>query len=335
MTIFPQHELHRAAGNLAKNNVNPGEDVLIVTSSDQDARLVDSLTAAVSGNNPKTVSTIVIACPETLKNFRHPDPVLAAVEHADLTIVATTINFPRAYDDLSEVVYKSGKRQVLINNAPLEDFVRGASLADPVALDEDTRKLARRISDAKKIRVTSNNGTDLCMDICRPCISLTGFADREMGFGSFPSGEAMLVPEEDTADGTFVADSFGQVVYIDGSGPQIGLISEPIELHFAKGNLVEINSGRDSQKLKEIIKAGDKNVTRLAELGIGTNPMAREIGHVENKFRKGTAHIALGDNHLIGWGAVKKYGGQIISNRHIDLVANNIALQLDAEVIEF
>ena len=115
MTIFPQHELHRAAGNLAKNNVNPGEDVLIVTSSDQDARLVDSLTAAVSGNNPKTVSTIVIACPETLKNFRHPDPVLAAVEHADLTIVATTINFPRAYDDLSEVVYKSGKRQVLIN----------------------------------------------------------------------------------------------------------------------------------------------------------------------------------------------------------------------------
>ena len=76
MTIFPQHELHRAAGNLAKNNVNSGEDVLIVTSSDQDARLVDSITAAVSGNNPKTVSTIVIACPETLKNFRHPDPCL-------------------------------------------------------------------------------------------------------------------------------------------------------------------------------------------------------------------------------------------------------------------
>ena len=74
---------------------------------------------------------------------------------------------------------------------------------------------------------------------------------------------------------------------------------------------------------------------RLAELGIGTNPMAREIGHVENKFRKGTAHIALGDNHSIGWGAVKKYGGQIISNRHIDLVANNISLQLDSEAVEF
>ena len=50
---------------------------------------------------------------------------------------------------------------------------------------------------------------------------------------------------------------------------------------------------------------------RLAELGIGTNPMAREIGHVENKFRKGTAHIALGDNHLIGWGAVKSMVGKL------------------------
>ena len=54
--------------------------------------------------------------------------------------------------------------------------------------------------------------------------SLTGFADREMGFGSFPSGEAMLVPEEDTADGTFVANSFGQVVYIDGSVRKLGLL---------------------------------------------------------------------------------------------------------------
>ena len=41
--------------------------------------------------------------------------------------------------------------------------------------------------------------------------------------------------------------------------------------------------------------------TPNGELGIGTNPSAREIGHVENKFRLGTAHIALGDNHLIGW----------------------------------
>jgi leucyl aminopeptidase (aminopeptidase T) len=74
---------------------------------------------------------------------------------------------------------------------------------------------------------------------------------------------------------------------------------------------------------------GDSDAMRLGELGIGTNPMARAIDHVENKFRLGTAHIALGDNHLIGWRASKKYGGEIKSALHIDLVAGNVAVEID------
>ena len=46
MAIFPQHELYKATRNLAVDNVNPGEDILIVTSSDQDTRLIDSLQQA-------------------------------------------------------------------------------------------------------------------------------------------------------------------------------------------------------------------------------------------------------------------------------------------------
>ena len=54
---------------------------------------------------------------------------------------------------------------------------------------------------------------------------------------------------------------------------------------------------------------------------------------MENKFRLGTAHIALGDNHLIGWRAADKYGGTIESNRHIDLVADNIRIEIDGEEV--
>ena len=43
-----------------------------------------------------------------------------------------------------------------------------------------------------------------------------------------------MVPEEDTADGTFRLTRLVSSLH-HGSGPQIGLISEPIELHFAKG----------------------------------------------------------------------------------------------------
>ena len=327
--LFSGHELRRAATGLASDNVRAGEAVLIVASSDQESNLVDALTAAADAAGAGSVSVAVCATPADMTDYLHPPPVIAAAAAADLTVVATTIRFPRAYDDLSDAIYRAGKRQVLINNAPLDDFCRGAALADPAALRRRTRALAQRVSEAKEVRVTSPNGTDLRVGVCRPCIPLTGHAEADTRFGSFPSGEAMLSPEEGTAEGVFVADAFGQVVYLKGSGPQLGLIEDPIRLTFRAGALVDLQGGSAANRLAAILEAADKNVRQLGELGLGTNPAARAIGHVENKFRIGTAHIALGDNHLIGWGARDVYGGAIVSDRHIDLVADDISIEID------
>ena len=270
-----------------------------------------------------------------MTDYRHPAPVIAAVERADLTIVATTIRFPRAYDDLSEALYAAGKRQVLINNAPLEDFTRGAALAEPKALRASTHALAKAVSGAKQVRVTSPNGTDLTVSVCRPCLPLTGHAEDDTGFGSFPSGEAMSSPEEGTASGTFVADAFGQVVYLGGGGPQLGVLEDPIRMTFEAGRLTDLSGGAAARRLQTILDAADDQALNLGELGLGTNPAARDIGHVENKFRRNTAHIALGDNHLIGWLGADIFGGTIVSNRHIDLVANGITIQIDGTAWQF
>ena len=327
--LFIQHELQRAAQNLIADNINAGENVLIVSSSDQSKELIDAIVSAASASIAETVAAIIIATPFSLKDYEHPPAVIAAVESADLTIVATTLRFPRAYDDLSKALFKAGKRQVLINNAPLEDFSRGASLAAPKELHRRTHNLATSISNAKSVRVTSKSGTNLKVGVCRPCIALTGKAEEDTGFGSFPSGEAMLCPEEGTAEGVFIADAFGQVVYLDGSGPQLGIIEDPIRMEFARGELLKIDGGSAANRLRSILDTADANCKFLGELGLGTNPYARKIGHVENKFRLGTAHIALGDNHLIGWREASKYGGTITSNRHIDLVANDIVIEID------
>lgn len=329
MPVFPFHELRRAAWNLASDNVRPGEEVLIVASSDQEAALIDALLTAADAAGAASVTSAVIACPADMTDYRHPAPVLAAVARADLTIVATTIRFPRAYDDLSEVLFAAGKRQVLINNAPLEDFTRGASLADPAELRARTRRLAEAVSNAAKVRVTSPNGTDLTVGVCRPCLPLTGHAEEDTGFGSFPSGEAMLSPEEGSATGVYVADSFGQVVYLAGGGPQLGLLEDPIRMEFKEGRLVGLEGGSAARRLQAILDQADDTARMLAELGLGTNPHARAVGHVENKFRRGTAHIALGDNHLIGWRGASIYGGTLKSNRHIDLVSDGISIEID------
>ena len=312
-----------------------GEDVLIVSSSDQNPALTDALAAACDAAGAGTVTAAVIALPADMTDYRHPAPVIAAVERADLTIVATTIRFPRAYDDLSEALYAAGKRQVLINNAPLEDFTRGAALAEPKALRASTHALAKAVSGAKQVRVTSSNGTNLTVGVCRPCLPLTGHAEDDTGFGSFPSGEAMSSPEEGTASGTFVADAFGQVVYLGGGGPQLGILEDPIRMTFEAGRLTDLSGGSAARRLQAILDAADDQALNLGQLGLATNPAAREIGHVENKFRRNTAHIALGDNHLIGWRGADIYGGTIVSNRHIDLVANGITIYIDSTAWQF
>lgn len=323
------------AWNLASDNVRTGENAIVVASSDQPAVLIDALVAGLDAAGAGSVTALVIACPADMTNYRHPAPVIAAVERADLTVVATSIRFPRAYDDLSEALYAAGKRQVLINNAPLEDFTRGAALCDPVALRERTHRLAVAVSQARRVRITSPNGTDLTVGICRPCLPLTGHAEDDTGFGSFPSGEAMSSPEEDTAEGIFVADAFGQVVYLSGGGPQLGRLEDPIRLTFEKGRVVDLAGGQAAKRLRAILDAADGEALRLGELGLGTNPTARAIGHVENKFRQGTAHIALGDNHLIGWRAAHVYGGSIHSGRHIDLVSDGITILIDGAPYAF
>ena len=247
MPVFPFHELRRAAWNLAGGNVRPGEDVLVVASSDQEPALVDALVAAADAAGAGTATAAIVACPADMADYRHPAPVIAAAERAGLTVVATSIRFPRAYDDLSRALFAAGRRQVLINNAPLEDFVRGAALADPEALLARTRRLAGAVSGARTVRVVSPNGTDLTVRVCRPCLPLTGFAEEDTGFGSFPSGEAMLSPEEGSAEGVFMADAFGQVVYLADAGPQLGLLEDPVRLEFAAGRLARLSGGSGRQ----------------------------------------------------------------------------------------
>ena len=59
----------------------------------------------------------------------------------------------------------------------------------------------------------------------------------------------MLSPEERTAEGIFVADSFGQVVYLNGSGPQLGSLEDPISLEFEKGELIQIKGDKAADRL--------------------------------------------------------------------------------------
>jgi leucyl aminopeptidase (aminopeptidase T) len=99
-------------------------------------------------------------------------------------------------------------------------------------------------------------------------------------------------------------------------------------LTFKNGSVVDLQGGgqigTDFSKLINLKNNDEPYRSRrnLAELGIGTNPNARQPDNVlEGEKIKGSVHIAIGDNiHM---------GGKVESDLHEDFVQPQADLYLD------
>ncbi|MEK7828962.1 MAG: hypothetical protein AAB256_04170, partial [Deltaproteobacteria bacterium] len=117
-----------------------------------------------------------------------------------------------------------------------------------------------------------------------------------------PAGEVFVAPVEGTTKGVMVIDW----------APTFKL-SSPVILKIEKG-LVKDISGRDpyAKKLEAKLKE-NPDFRNIAELGIGTNDMAKRPDNIlESEKILGTIHIALGDNST--------FGGSVRTPFHQDFV---------------
>ena len=76
---------------------------------------LNTVTAArqLSDAGAGDVTAMTLVPPSRPGSYAHPRAALAAAAAADLTIVATSMAFPRAYDDMTETILGAGKRLVL------------------------------------------------------------------------------------------------------------------------------------------------------------------------------------------------------------------------------
>lgn len=188
-------------------------------------------------------------------------------------------------------------------------FFNGAINADYRIVEEETSRVAERLTEHKQ--VVLQTGTDLELTIPlgdRSGIASTGVFHTQGKSGNLPSGEAYIAPIEHLANGQ---------IEINGSIAGIGLVTDPIVLTITDGKLVEA-TGEQGQQLLSILGDGDGRL--LAELGIGTNYAARLTGNIlEDEKAKGTVHVAFGSNHT--------FGGNIKTNVHIDCVTKLPTIQ--------
>ncbi len=199
-----------------------------------------------------------------------------------------------------------------------EDIMARSVGADYRNIAAVTGRLAEKMENSRKARITSPAGTDLTLDItARPLIQDTGLYTEPGDWGNLPAGEVYVAPVEGTARGRVV---------IDGSLAGLELLDEPVEVIVENGLAVTFKGGPQARELEAILEAAGPGARNLAELGIGTNPEARLIGNIlEDEKVLGTAHVAFGAN--------ASFGGKIQVPCHIDGIMIEPTVTLEGKKI--
>jgi leucyl aminopeptidase (aminopeptidase T) len=306
------------AANMLVNQVvavRPGETVVIVTDTDRPRTITQALSySAVSAGGTVVVVTME---PQQIGGQEPPAPVAAAMAAAQVVINQSTQSL--THTAAVREAIKRGARIANLRNMTEEMMVAGGVRADYQQVRRVTEALARLLTDADVIRMTTPEGTDMTLrSRGRSALAQTGFVTRPGELSGLPDGEATLAPLEGMTEGVAVAP------YIADS---LGLISEPFRMEIAKGRITKVTGGRQAAELRQLLtQHDDAGYNAASQFALGTNPACRVMPNTREVSKKlGTAHFAIGDNISLG--------GQSKSSFHIDFVFLCPTVYLDGTCI--
>jgi len=289
--------------------VSPGERVCIVADTGTVPIAMALMEAAADAGAEPIVVTMQ---PRRAHGNEPPAVVAAAMKAADVVIQPVT--YAMTHTDATRDALRAGARVLILRGVTEDIMTHGAMLADYDRVDRITRQVARLLTAARQVRVRTPAGTELALSVeGREAVALTGRVGGPGTFAAMPDGEAAISPVEGTADGTLV---------VDHTMDNLGLLDHPIRMTVRGGRVVDIAGGASARQLRELIASADTNATNVAEFAIGTNDRARLIGSMtEDKKIKGSAHVAIGDSHVIG--------GTVVSELHLDGLLLKPTVELD------
>lgn len=291
--------------------VKPGDRVVVLTDWKTDVVIPEAVCegVAILGGEP-----CLISYPPLAAFGNEPPEFLQGVIAAHDAMIACT-STALTHTNLVRTALASGVKYLGMAGLDLDMFRNGACLADYNKLYAFTKALSSVVESAQRVRITSEEGTDLSFTIAgRPAFCLAGLVTDTDPVAAFPDGEVACAPVEGSANG---------VAMVNGSMHGVGTCVEAIRIDFENGFAVNISGGVQAHQLKQLLaRVGDSNSFNLAEFAIGTNPMARMVGSLqEDKKALGTIHIAIGDNCTLG--------GVTESKTHLDGVVLRPSIWLD------
>ena len=283
--------------------VKSGESVLIVTDPARTNLAGIFETAA----REITDKVEVVSFTGQTENAQEPPELVAAkMKAANIALLVTSLSI--SHTKARKDACAAGCRIASMPGISA-DIIKRTLTADYTQIAKLSTKLAKILTQAKTANLTSPAGTDLSFNLSgRTALADTGLYLKPGSWGNLPAGEACIGPLEGKTQGVLV---------IDGT---------PIKIIVKDGLATTISGSKAAKNLIKILDQIGPKARNIAELGIGTNPLAKLSSNVlEAEKVYGTCHVALGSNI--------SYGGQIDVPFHSDGIILNPTLQIDGKII--
>lgn len=291
--------------------VKPNESVLIVTDPTR-SNLVGIFQEAAREITNKVEVVSVKGMTENAQE--PPEKIAQKMLEADVALLVTTYSL--SHTKARKKACAAGCRIASMPGITL-DMIRRTLLADYSQIAKLSDKLARILTNGQTAKLTSPAGTNLQLTLeTRLGESDNGLYTQTGSFGNLPAGEACIGPLEGKTNGSLVID--GAIADIE--------LDHPIKIIVKDGLAAEISGGQAAAILTKILNQIGPKARNIAELGIGTNPLAKLSPNVlEAEKVYGTCHIALGSNI--------SYGGSVDVPFHSDGIILNPTLQIDGKIV--
>jgi leucyl aminopeptidase (aminopeptidase T) len=292
--------------------LTPGDSCLILV--DEATRELGYLLFNRAKKSKSEVAFLEIKAP----NVRSSEPASAIVNMMkQMSAILAFTSHSLIYSNALRQVCHNGARVLCLYPISRECLARAVN-TDFDFINKKSRKLSDLFSIGRRIRLTTDAGTDLTIPIVRHKGSAnTGIVGAPGMFCILPSGEANVTPDRNGTKGVLV---------VDGSIPSIGILEQPVVIHIKDGYAYQIVGGEEVARLRKLLKPFGKRSRNIAEFGIGTNPTAILTGNsIEDEKALGTAHIALGNPEFEG-GIQKR-------NIHLDLVLLKPTVAIDNRIV--
>jgi len=295
-------------------NVRAGENVVIVGDSTT-VEIVEILAYVAAERGAKVVTTFME--PTGRHAAEPPAPVAAAMKAADVILMPTAYSL--THTDARRQATAAGARVMTLPAADESLFTGGSLDIDLRQVADTALRVGRLLEQARHARVTSDNGTDLRLQLVgREAPDQSGLCHTPGSWGGLPCIESAVSPLEGSAEGMWV---------IDGAIPQIGVVQEPVMVAITGGRVTSIEGGKEAAALRAFLESyRDPSVYWVVEIAVGLNPKAR-IGrsYLESESEYGTMHLGIGDG--------TSFGSSQKAPVHCDLVIRNPVFELDGKVI--